>query len=48
MTTLYTGNASQSTQLKDSQKYAEVVTISMFGPRLNKKKIMKKKGKEEK
>jgi hypothetical protein len=32
MTTLYIENASQSTQPMDSQKYMEVVPISMFGP----------------
>jgi hypothetical protein len=31
MTILYIENASQSTQTKDSQKYAGVVHISMFG-----------------
>jgi hypothetical protein len=32
MATLYIENASQSTQPKDSQKYAGMVPISMFGP----------------
>ena len=32
MATLYVKSASQSTHPKDSQKYAGVVSISMFGP----------------
>jgi hypothetical protein len=40
MTTLYIENA--------SQKYAEVVSISMFGPGLNKKKIKEKNERKEK
>jgi hypothetical protein len=35
MTTLYIEKASQSTQPKDSQKYAGAVPISMFGPPKN-------------